>query len=238
MDEVIDEEESTRDLGIIMQNDASFLLQIEKVGSKARQKAGWLHRSFYNKQGWFMRHMWNTLVAPHLDYCSQLWAPGEGQHLQSLEKILKDFTSRIPEVRELNFWQRLSHLKMNSVQRRIERYKIIYVWKALENLVPDCGVTLGSEDERRGRMCKIPVLKPKERTKREASFQVSGPRLFNSMPKYIRNIRNQEDFKEKLDKYLTEVPDEPKIGGLTPINFQQSNSLLFQVVRRGERICG
>ena len=92
MEEVIGEEESTRDLGVIMQNDGSFSLQIEKAGTKARRKAGWINRTFYCKQGWFMRHMWNTLVSPHLDYCSQLWAPGEGQQLQKLEKILKDFT--------------------------------------------------------------------------------------------------------------------------------------------------
>ena len=174
---------------------------------------------------------------PHLDYCSQLWAPGEGQKLQNLEKILKDFTRNIPEVNQLGFWQRLRQLKMNSVQRRIERYKIIYVWKTLENLVPDCGVTLNSEDDRRGRMCAIPTLKHKERTKRENSFQVTGPKLFNAMPKYIRNMKNcqTDEFKEKLDSYLTGVPDEPKVSGLMPLNFQQSNSLLYRVTRRRER---
>ena len=59
MEDVIEEKESARDLGVVMQNDSSFTLQIEKAGAKARQKAGWIHRTF-----WFMRHMWNTLVAP------------------------------------------------------------------------------------------------------------------------------------------------------------------------------
>ena len=121
---------------------------------------------FYCKQAWFLRYMWNTLVQPHLDYCSQLWAPCEGQDLQNIEKILKDYTSRIPEVQHLNYWERLKVLKMNSLQRRFERYKIIYVWKILEGLVPKAGVTLAPEDERKGRLCQIPSLKPKERKKR------------------------------------------------------------------------
>ena len=123
--EVIKEMEDIRDLGVIMQNDASFTNQIEKACKKARQKAGWIQRTFYCKQGWFLRHMWNTLTQPHLDYCSQPWAPGEGQEMQSIENIWKDYTSRIPEVRHMSYWEGLQALKMNSLLRRFEGYKII-----------------------------------------------------------------------------------------------------------------
>ena len=91
-----------------------------------------------------------------------------------IEKLLKDFTARIPEVSEMNYWERLKHLKMNSEQRRIERYKIIYVWKVLEGLVPEANLVLANtESDRVGRKCKIPPLKLKERKKREESFQVA-----------------------------------------------------------------
>ena len=125
-------------------------------------------------------------------------------------------------------------LKMNSLQRRDERYKIIYIWKILEGLVLEANVTLAPEDERNWRLCIIPPLKAKERTNGESSFQVIGPRLFNSLPKYIRGIKNcsVEEFKEKLDELLGKVPDEPKIGGIMPMNFQQANSLLHQLQRR------
>ena len=217
-----------------MQNDAGFTNQIEKASQKARQKAGWIQRTFYCKKAWFLRHMWNTLTQPHLDYCSQLWAPNEGKDLQNIEKILKDYTGRIPEVKHLNYWERLQYMKMNSLQRRFERYKIIYIWKILEGLVPEANVTLAPEDERKGRLCIIPTLKPNERKKRESSLQVVGPRLFNSLPKYIRGIKKCSvlEFKEKLDELLGRVPDEPKISGLMPLNFQQSNSLLYQLPRR------
>jgi hypothetical protein len=111
------------------------------------------------------------------------------------------------------------------------------MWKSLENMVPDCGVKLGIDDDRRERMCAIPTLKHKERTKREDSFQVTGPKLFNAMPKYIRNMKNcqTDEFTENLDSYLTGVPDEPKVSGLMPLNFQQTNSLLYQVTRMRER---
>ena len=79
-----------------------------------------------------------------------------------IEKLLKDFTARIPEVSEMNYWERLKHLKMNSEQRRMERYKIIYVWKVLEKLVPEANLTLANiESDRVGRKCKVPPLKLK-----------------------------------------------------------------------------
>ena len=238
MDEVIEEKESTKDLGVIMQNDATFSEQIEKVCCKVRQKSGWMFRTFYSRKGWFLRHMWNSLIQCHIDYCSQLWAPGEGAELQKLEKLLKDYLAKVPELNELPYWEKLSTIKMNSQQRRLERYRIIYVWKTLEGKVPDCGVYEATGmSERLGRKCKIPALKPKVRIKRDNSFQVAGPKLFNAMPKEVRNISccGVEDFKKKLDSYLNTIPDEPKIGGLMPQNCYQSNSILYQVARAGER---
>ena len=151
-----------------------------------------------------------------------------------IEKLLKDFTARIPEVSEMNYWERLKHLKMNSEQRRIERYKIIYVWKVLERLVPDANLVLANtESDRVGRKCKIPPLKLKERKKREESFQVAGPMLFNCLPKEIRNLKNVgvQEFKEVLDCFLSSLPDEPKIGGANPLNSEKSNSIIHQVSR-------
>ena len=67
---------------------------------------------------------------------------------------------------------------------------------------------------------------------RENSFQINGARLFNSLPKKIREIRKyQDEFKIALDEYLSTVPDQPRIGSLVPsatdrLSGRQSNSLL------------
>ena len=151
-----------------------------------------------------------------------------------LEKLFKDYTARIPEVSAMNYWERLKHLKMNSQQRRIERYKIIYVWKVLEKMVPDANLTVANtESDRVGKKCKVPPLKLKERKKREDSFQVTGPMLFNCLPKEIRNLTKigVVEFKECLDRFLTSLPDEPKIGGAMPLNAEKSNSIIHQVTR-------
>ena len=46
-----------------------------------------------------MKHMFNTIVEPHIDYCFQLWMPQEGQILDKVEKLLRDFTRKIPGLK-------------------------------------------------------------------------------------------------------------------------------------------
>ena len=139
----------------------------------------------------------------------------------------------------MNYWERLRILKMNSQQRRFERYRIIYTWKILEGLVPNCGLIKTTSD-RTGRKCTIPPVKSKTRQSlkslRYQSFQVHGPQLFNSLPKFVRNTTKcgVEEFKEKLDQYLSNIPDQPKIGTLIPPTCEQfslspSNSIVDQV---------
>ena len=118
----------------------------------------------------------------------------------------------------------------------MERYRVIYVWKILENYAPNCGVKLAKENPRLGRKCQVPSLLPQGRmsiqTLREQSFQTNGVRLFNSIPKEISEIRiYQDEFKEALDIYLSTIPDQPRIGSLVPQatdqwTGRQSNSLL------------
>ena len=103
--------------------------------------------------------MFKTLVQPHIDYCSQLWMPQEGPNLEKVEKVLRDFSRRVPGIRQLNYWERLKSMSMNSEQRRLERYKLIYIWKIMQGSVPNCGLSWTKIEERRGRICDVPKLK-------------------------------------------------------------------------------
>ena len=111
----------------------------------------------------------------------------------------------------------------------------------------NCGLESYIND-RRGRLCRIPQLNLHSRTSvqslREASFQVHGPRLFNKLPKNIRNLTNcsVDDFKSKLDQFLENIPDEPRVSNLVPtassqVTARASNSLLEQI-KTADQITG
>ena len=238
-EDFIEIKESLRDLGVMMNDKGTFTNHIKHVCSKVKQKSSWILRTFQTRDSQFMKFMWKTLIQGHIDYCSQLYLPTQTSDLQQIENLQKCYTKKIPSIRHLNYWDRLRALKMNSLERRLERYRIIYSWKILEGLAPNCGLEEVCS-ERRGREIKIPQLKGKQavRIMREQSFQVNGPRLFNCIPKRIRNMSkvSVDKFKEHLDKFLETVPDEPNVAGLTPATCNQhtaapSNSILDQVRR-------
>ena len=235
-EDLIEVKESLRDLGVIMNDKGTFTNHIKQVCAKVTQKSSWVLRTFQSRDLHFMKFMWKTLIQGHIDYCSQLYLPTQSGDIQQIENLQKCFTKKIPSIRHLNYWDRLRVLKMNSQQRRLERYRIIYTWKILEGLAPNCGLEVTNTD-RRGREVRIPPLKGNQsvRTLREQSFQVNGPKLFNSVPIKIRNITKVpvDKFKEQLDKFLELIPDEPNVDGLTPSTCNQytaapSNSIMDQ----------
>ena len=224
-----------------MSNDGAFSNHVDSVCSKVKQKSSWILRTFQNRNTWFMKYMWKTLVQCHVDYCSQLYLPGKPADMERLENLQRIY--KIPELNGLNYWQRLKSLQMLSQSRRMERYRAIYVWKIIEGLAPNCGLEVTNSD-RRGREILIPKPKGSQRVKtlREQSFQVSGGKIFNSLPKSIRNLKGLsiEEFKYKLDKYLELLPDEPKVSSYTPTVCDQytaspSNSIIDHSRSRNRR---
>ena len=180
-----------------------------------------------------MKTLWKTLILPHLDYCSQLWSGSLNPTVISdLEGPQRAFTKRINGMRTKSYWTRLKELQLLSIERRFERYKILYTKKCLLGLVPNYGVKLAGTDSRRGCLLEIPPHKGKHmryRTLREKSLLIEGPRLFNCLPRYVRDHRGSLDsFKSTLDDFLTSIPDQPsgqELAGSINKDCMPSNSL-------------
>ena len=195
---------------------------------KCNQLCGWINRSILSKDIYVIKTLWNTLIQPRIDYCSQLWAPYKQGQIQKLEGTLRSYTAKIPNLDNLNYWERLEHLHMFSIQRRMERYRIIYTWKAIEGLVPNFGI-ITAHSIRKGRLCQIPKLNTKSsravQTIKENSLFIRGPQLFNSLPINLREMADctSEVFKRNLDKHLQTIPDEPRCPGYTQLSRTENN---------------
>ena len=145
-EDLIEEKESLRDLGVMMSNDATFSIHVEAVCSKVKQKSSWILRTFANRKSWFLKFMWKCLVQGHIDYCSQLYFPYKSSEMEKIENLQKIYTKKFPDIKHLNYWERLQSQKLISQERGMERYRCIYIWKIIEGLSPNCGIEVTTSE--------------------------------------------------------------------------------------------
>ena len=224
-----------RDLGVRISCDLTFTNQVEITVESGRQMAGWAIRTFRRRGRHLMLTTLRNLVQPRLDYCSQLWSPRDQYSINLLESVQHNFISKIRDraLDGLNYWEKLSELRVYSQERRRERYQICFLWKLSQGLTEGYSVKWQWSD-RRGRFAIPNTIVRNAPTSvkqaRERSLGVHGARLFNMLPKSLRNEDSRDFplFKNHLDIFLARVPDQPTSSGLA--RPAASNSLLDQVL--------
>ena len=110
-----------------------FQNQINKIIEMTRNLIVWIFRTFKTRNHSAMTTLYKVLVIPVLEYCSVLWCPTSPGLIQMLEAI--QWSSLRKFANGSDYWDCLQNMKIYSLERRRERYRIIYVWKILEGLV-------------------------------------------------------------------------------------------------------
>ena len=89
-----------------------------------------------------MRFLWKSIIQSTQDYGNIIWAPvGIKSDKSAQEGPLRQFSKKVKGLWDLNYWTRLKRLNMNSIERRVERFRILYTWKSIMSLVPSLGFT-------------------------------------------------------------------------------------------------
>ena len=137
-----------------------------------------------------MMTLFKSLVLSRLDYASQLWSPHLLKSVYLLEKVQRSFTKHIARMHTMSYEERLKHLNLYSIQRRRDRYQIIYLWKIIEKIVPNLSAPITcTYSERRGRSCTVlHVNVGRLGTLCYNSFRWRAIRMFNKLPKAKANI--------------------------------------------------
>ena len=246
--QTIQSKPSTKDLGVTMSSTGEFKEHIANIVDTVRDLTAWILRSFKSRSSHVMLFLWKVIVIPRIDYCSQLWSPAKAYLINQLEELQKQFIRRINGFKDMNYNDTLKKLQLYSLQRRRERYQIIYLWCILEEIYPNiqtdqnsCLIKLQSNiHSRRGRTLVTKNL-PNSRfgNLRYNSLPFVGARLFNVLPKSLRNLTScgKIAFKTELDVFLKTVKDQP-----LPVSFnhftQATSNSLATLLRCGEIVLG
>ena len=215
---LIEEKPNVKDLGVTLSSDATFKTHINNIVESAKNMASWILRTFQARDPTTILTLYKSLVRPILEYSSVLWTPIQKGEIQRLEEIQQSILRKIKGISS-NYNQALKQLKLYSLERRRERYIVIQIWKMIEGIVPSLNPSLiqqSSTQQRRGRMLQVHKLASTPshllQIKRQ-SVRCFGVKLFNSLPKHIRNITNTsvDKFKRKLDTFLNTIDDHPHL---------------------------
>ena len=164
-----------------------------------------------------------------LEYCCPLWNPGKVTEIQLIEGVQRNFNSQISGLQHLNYWERLAHLKLMSLQRRRERYVILMMWKILHKVVPNCCDIMikFKMTPRNGIIAVIPPQAKsstlRNQTLYDRSFAVQAPKRWNKVPNTVKPAQSFDSFKISLPKFLALIPDNPPVSGYS---CSWSNSLV------------
>ena len=252
----IEGKDNIKDLGIYMSASAKFDFHINTIIKAAQTMSAWVLRTFMTRKTLPMLILLKTLIVSKVEYASILWSPSDQRNIANIENIQRIFTSKMAIFRRYhkanglmecttNYWERIERLKIYSLERRRERYMILYMFKIHIGLVPDLGFVKGHNIRTNTKY--FPKYNRKAssgpaNTIRFSSFFTMSPMLYNLLPGDLRQLENiniptkldTENFKGKLDKWLKLVPDQPTTAGMT--RQAETNSLIDQLAIHGREV--
>ena len=151
-----------------------------------------------------MKTLLKSLIVLQVEYACIVWSPTDTAHIKLLESVQRKFTSRFARFQTYNealgmpvcttiYSDRLTQLKLFSLERRRERYMILYVYKVIIGLVINPGLTIEYDPRRKIRVTPKTAARNVTgwiRVARDSSFFCQGPKLFNSLPHQLRELEN------------------------------------------------
>ena len=216
-----------RDLGVVLSDDFSWSPHINQMVDAARKITSWTLGVFKDRSPAVMLQLFKSLIRSKLEYCCPLWNPSKVKDINIIEDVQRHFTRRISGMSNLSYWERLTALNIQSLQRRRERYIIIHLWKIINGIVPNDLEIKFIESKRHGVQVLVPSLNRtssnKAKTCYDNSFSVKAAQLWNILPKEVKTSESLDTFKVSLSTFLRKIPDKPPVTGYTTAHH---NSLL------------
>ena len=121
-----------KDVGVYISDDLKWEKQVRSAAGKANSMLAILNNTFTYMDKNLMKTLFCTYVRPHLEFAIQAWSPYYSTDISELEKIQRRATKLIPELRHLEYEERLKMLNLTSLEVRRLRGDLIQVFKILK----------------------------------------------------------------------------------------------------------
>ena len=196
--------DSEKDLGVNFSRKFSFINHIESCVAKAKSSTAWLFRNFISREEETIKHLYKSMIRPHLEYCPQVWAPlgrhGNWSSIMNIESVQRWVTSCIQGMDNLSYRQRLDKLGLTTLFERRMRGDLIEVFKTLNGYSSSASNVLKQSD----RTGNLLVNERRKRCTRSMENDFFGSRVasyWNKLPSKVKNSTSVNNFKSNLGKF-------------------------------------
>jgi hypothetical protein len=200
---VLETTELEKDLGVQIDPELKFSRHTEIQVNKANRILGMIRRTFEFINAETMKKLYTALVRPHLELCNSVCNPMLQKDINLLEGVQRRATRMVPELKGLDYEDRLRRLKLPSLQYRRARGDMIEAYKHLQGHYTTNQSLLELHGPSTTRGHNLKLKKKYARTSlRRHFFSNRIVDLWNSLPSNTVNAPSINSFKNRLDKNL------------------------------------
>lgn len=208
---VLEKTASERDLGILISNDLKWSNQIAKATKTANFILGQIKNSFVYLEPNIMKYLYVALVRPHLEFVIPVWNPYLRQDVEKLERIQRRATKMSPQLKKLDYSNRIKRLELTKLETRRKRGDLIQFYKILNSIDnvnwinnPRCLEIANSETD-----ITKNLRRHKKHFYRESNWNCPAREhfflnrvipLWNELPFELKDAKSLNSFKAGLDR--------------------------------------
>jgi hypothetical protein len=211
-----------KDIGVYISSDLKWAKQVKYAAGKANSMLSLLNNTFKYKDKVLMKTLYCTYVRPNLEFAIQAWSPFYNKDINELEKVQRRATKMIPELRHLDYENRLKALDLTTLEVRrlrgdlIQQFKIYKGFEIIElkhAQFPAHSInTSGPASNIRGNKHRLQSELVKTCSRRQNFFTNRVIEGWNSLPSEIVESNSIINFKSQLESInLQEIIDRKKI---------------------------
>ena len=189
------------DLVVTVDSDLKFSIHCTSVSKRASIVSYLIHDIFHVKKTDTLMRAYKTYCRPILEYASVVWNPYLIRDVNRLESVQRSFTRRIPQVRNLEYKQRMCALSLESLQTRRTKSDLIMVFKLLHRLVDikyEHYFSLADNTVTRGHTWKLFKHRATSNV-RKYFFSNRVINIWNKLPESVVSANTLSLFRTKLD---------------------------------------
>ena len=187
---------STKYLGVILDEALSFTDHINYIRNKISKNVGVLYRLSGSTPDYVLKSLYNSLVSPYLTYCNIIWGNAANTHLNKLLLLQKKAVRIISSAEYRAHSDPLFHVL--GILRITEVYKYSCCMYVFDNKkIYDRNVNVYTT-----RNCNTFKVKFQRLDKSKCSVFHNSPKIFNSLPAWVADLKNRNSFKRSVREIL------------------------------------